>query len=57
MLEQVDNLGLFVSFPNENEEKPSKAQLKKLAKAKFQQDQKQGKEETKVQGGDADAKK
>ena len=40
MIEQVADLGLFVSFPNENSEGPSKAQLKKLAKEQYQKDQK-----------------
>jgi len=35
MLEQVESLGVFVSFPNENAEGPSKAQLKKLAKEQY----------------------
>ena len=35
MIEQVNDLGLFVSFPNENSEGPSKAQLKKLAKQQY----------------------
>lgn len=32
MSEQVDSLGLFVSFPDETQSQPSKAQLKKLEK-------------------------
>jgi glutathione S-transferase len=37
MMEQVENLGIFVSFPNENSEKETmtKAQLKKLAKEQW----------------------
>ena len=35
MLEIVQGQGLFVSFPVEKEEKLSKAQLKKLAKAQW----------------------
>lgn len=31
---------MFVSFPNENSEGPSKAQLKKLAKEQYQKEQK-----------------
>ena len=40
MIEQVEALGLFVSFPNENAQPPSKAELKKLAKAQWAADQK-----------------
>ena len=44
MAEQVADLGLFVSFPNENSEGPSKAQLKKLAKQQYQKEQKEKKQ-------------
>lgn len=42
MLEIVQNLGLFVSFPSEKEEQLSKAQLKKLAKGQYKKEQKAG---------------
>lgn len=32
MLEEVQNRGLFVTFPDENAQPPSKSQMKKLAK-------------------------
>ena len=51
MIELVQNLGLFVSFPSEKEEQLSKAQLKKLAKEQYKKDQKAGggkKEEVKA---------
>lgn len=34
LLEQVQSHGLFVPFPDENAQPPSKSQLKKLAKQK-----------------------
>ena len=40
MLEIVQSLGAFVSFPSEKEEQLSKAQLKKLAKEQYKKDQK-----------------
>lgn len=52
MVELVQSLGLFVSFPSEKEEQLSKAQLKKLAKEQYKKDQKTGggqKEESKQQ--------
>jgi hypothetical protein len=42
MIEQVEALGLFVSFPNENAEGPSKSELKKLAKEQWKKDKKAG---------------
>lgn len=66
MWEQVEALGLFVSFPKaESEQELSKAQLKKLAKLQYQKAEKEkkkaggdkpaaagGKEEEKKQGGE-----
>lgn len=43
MVEIVGSLGLFVTFPNENAPEPSKAQLKKMAKAQYAKDVKAGK--------------
>ena len=42
MIEQVEALGLFVSFPNENAEAPSKAELARLAKEQWKKDKKAG---------------
>jgi hypothetical protein len=55
LLEQVQSKGLFVSFPDENAQPPSKSELKKLAKLAAAKEKKQakaggapaGKEETK----------
>lgn len=44
MQELVEGLGLFVSFPNENAPEPSKAQLKKMAKAAWSKDKKNAKQ-------------
>lgn len=43
MLDQVHAKSIFTSFPDENAEGPSKAQLKKLAKLKEIQDKKNAK--------------
>ena len=43
MAEQVESLGLFVSFPDVNAGEPSKAQLKKLAKIQEAKDKKAAK--------------
>jgi len=43
MSSQVETLGLFVSFPDENAPEPSKAQLKKLAKIQAAKDAKAAK--------------
>ena len=42
MIEQVESLGLFVSFPNEKAEPPSKAELARLAKEQWKKDKKAG---------------
>ena len=42
MIEQVESLGLFVSFPNENAEPPSKAELARIAKEQWKKDKKAG---------------
>lgn len=41
MLEQVESLNIFVAFPSELEEKFTKAQLKKMAKAEYQKKEKE----------------
>ena len=61
MIEQVESLGLFVSFPNEKAEPPSKAELARLAKEQWKKDKKAGlikdqAEEKKVQSNDQSKK-
>ena len=41
MLEQVESLNIFVTFPSEVEEILTKAQLKKIAKAEYQKKEKE----------------
>lgn len=57
MLELVQGLGLFVSFPSEKEEVLSKAQLKKLAKEQYKKDQKAGGPPAGKEAGKEEAKK
>lgn len=45
LAEQIENLGLFVSFPDVNAGEPSKAQLKKLAKIQEAKDKKAAKKD------------
>jgi len=59
LAEQIESLNLFVSFPDESQSEPSKAQLKKMEKIKKAKEAKEAKkqggppkEETKKAGGD-----
>ena len=54
LLDQVQAKGLFVTFPDENAEPPSKAQLKKLAKM---QAAKEAKDKKKTEGEASKGKK
>ena len=52
MAEQVESLGLFVSFPDLSQAEPSKAMLKKLEKLKQAKEKKAQKAADKKDGGD-----
>jgi len=47
---EIQQLGLFVSFPDDNNAEPSKAQLKKLEKLKQVKAQKEAKKQGKEGG-------